>query len=98
MKEVKHRVMQTVFETHTFYGYGKPRFEHILLHAAWKKYGDMRKSGIWFRKIPGIQKITHDDLQRQGTNGFVDHNVEACQLCGDKKAKDYVFVIQRYTL
>lgn len=92
MYEGRHRVMQRVYGTHNVYGYGKPMFECVMIHAGPKKYGDSYKSEILFGKVLGTVNIKQNVLLRPDGNTCVDHSTEDFQSCIVKKAKDYVLL------
>lgn len=91
-KEGRHVVMPRVFDTHIFYGYGKPRFDCIMLHGGRKKYGDVYTSEIRFEKVLEILNIVRNYLKRSLKRTCREHNVGDCHVCSEKKAQDYVFV------
>lgn len=53
--------------TNNFYGYGKTRFQIVMLHAGRKKYGDGYKSEVWVGKVRGMMKMKCKPQQRPGT-------------------------------
>lgn len=69
------RVMQRIYATHNFYGYGKPRLDIVMLYAVQKKYCGGYKSEIRFGKVLGVMKMKRKAQQRPETTLCVEHEV-----------------------